>query len=99
MSSNDDCVCGEPLATCPHLGQFPTFEAKYAFYAARVPELRAALLELDTLATRADVKRAVEIARIGAEQASKLPTGAEIASALAFILAALAKAASLAGLD
>lgn len=95
---SDLCTCGEPFETCPHLGIFPSYEAKVAHFRVDVPELRAALAELDTLSTRADVKRAIALARIGAEQAARLPAGSDVAAILAFVIAALAKAASLAGL-
>lgn len=108
MSPAPLCTCGLPLATCPHLGVFDSSEygatheerlhAKRAFYVARVPALRAALDELSALATRADAKRAIELARIGAEHVAVLPIGADASAALAFVLAALAKAALLAGL-
>lgn len=107
MSAVDLCLCREPLAVCPHLGVFALgpgtdeekLAKKRAFYAVRIPELRAALLELDALATRAEMKRAIELARMGTDFASKLKPGADYLGALAFVAAAIAKVAALAGLD
>lgn len=105
--SADLCVCGQPLATCEHLGQWAIgpgtdeekLAKKRAFYAVRIPELRAALVELDALATRADIKRAAEIAKLGTDYAAKLAPGSEFVAALAFVAAAIAKVILLAGLD
>lgn len=33
MSQNELCACGEPIATCPHLGIFKSAEEKAAHYA------------------------------------------------------------------
>lgn len=90
------CVCGEPLATCPHLGVFSSLEAKVAFYATDLPELHAELAELETLAVRADAKRAVLIAQKAAAMAQQVAPE-HIPGVLALITAALAKIATLLG--
>lgn len=91
------CVCGEPLATCPHLGVFSSLEAKAAFYATDLPELHAELAELETLAVRADAKRAALIAQKAAAMAQQVAPE-QVGGVLALITAALAKAVELLGL-
>lgn len=50
--SDDNCVCGEPLATCPHLGAFESYEAKALHYRAK-PERVAAMRRLDEIGKQA----------------------------------------------
>lgn len=89
------CPCGLPVATCPHLGVFGSLDEKHAYFRA-IGEVHDGL---SALSTRIDVKIALESARVAAENAAKLPLGPEVAAAVGVILAALAKAALLAGLE
>lgn len=88
------CSCGEPVATCPHLGVFASLDEKQRYF--RV--VHGLDVELDALATRTDAAQAIALAQRAAEEASRLPVGPEVASALAAVITALAKAAALAGL-
>lgn len=92
---SDLCSCGLPVATCPHLGVFATIDEKHAYFRA-IGEVHDGL---GVLIARTDAKLALEAARVAAENAAKLPLGPEVAAAVGAILAALAKAALLAGLD
>lgn len=87
------CTCGEPIATCPHLGVFATIEEKHAYFRA----IADTAADLDALDTRADAALAIAVAQKAAEEAAKLPLGPEVAAALAVVLGALAKAAAAAG--
>ena len=88
------CTCGEPVATCPHLGVFASIEEKHAYFRA----VGDAAADLDALSTRTDAKLAIAVAQKAAEEAAKLPLPAEVAAAVVVILDALARAARLAGL-
>lgn len=46
------CVCGEPIADCPHLGAFESYEAKALHYRAK-PERVAAMKRLDEIGKQA----------------------------------------------
>lgn len=88
------CSCGEPVATCPHVGLFGSLEEKHAYFR----RLDAVHDELDVLAARTDAALAIAVAQRAAEEASRLPVPAEVAAALVTVLSALGKAAALVGL-
>ena len=88
------CVCGQPVADCPHLGAFASVEAKRAWFL----DIAGAMVELDSFVDRVDAKRAFQVAQLAAEKAKQLPVGADVSQVLALIIAALAKAAALMGL-
>lgn len=56
MSDENTCVCGEPLATCPHLGDFATWEEKFAHYKGK-PAREAALENLAEVGRKAGALR------------------------------------------
>lgn len=89
------CVCGEPIATCPHLGVFASIDEKHAYF-RKLADVDA---ELSIADARIDAALAISVARKAAEEAAKLPLPGEVAAALAVVIGALAKAAALAGLD
>jgi len=88
------CTCGEPVATCPHLGVFASLDEKHAYFRA----VHDTAAELDALDKRTDAALAIAVAQKAAEEASQLPLPAEVAAAVVVILDALARAARLAGL-
>lgn len=100
----DTCSCGQPIADCPHLGVFDspehgaTREERLAAKRAWFMDLDAAMAEIDAFGTRAEAKRAVEIAKLAAERAQMLPVGSDLSQTIAVVVAALAKAALLLGL-
>ena len=88
------CTCGEPVATCPHLGAFATLDEKHTYFRA----IADTAADLDALDKRTDAALAIAVAQRAAEEAAKLPLGAEVAAALLVVLSALGKAKALVGL-
>lgn len=98
MSDVELCICGQPIADCPHLTGFGSYKEKALFYRAK-PERIAAVAKIDALGTRAGVKQALLIAQAAQVEAARLPVGEALKDALAIIGIALAKAALLAEMD
>ena len=88
------CPCGQPVATCPHLGVFASLDEKHAYFTA-IDDTAA---DLDALSARTDAALAIAVAQRAAEEAARLPLGPEVAAAVAAVLKSLAIAARLAGL-
>lgn len=92
------CICGAPIADCPHLTGFGSYEEKARFYRMQ-PARVAAMAKLDAVADRAGAKQLLALAQQAHAEASKLPVGEALRDALAIIGAALAKAMALGALD
>lgn len=98
MTTPELCICGQPIADCPHLTGFDSYAEKAQFYRAK-PSRIAEVAKIDALGTRAGVKQALLIAQAAQAEAARLPLGEALRDALAIIGIALAKAALLAEMD
>ena len=88
------CTCGQPVASCPHLGIFASIDEKHAYFKT-LAEVR---IDLDSFAARTDAALALAVAQRAAGEAAKLPLPGEVAEALGVVISALAKAGALMGL-